>query len=89
MRIVDFRPLPDEPGFREALLELADEVLPGNLERARPTAPAPVAVGFADGLSDAELNTQATQVKDDLERALGAAFAVEYSFSGVAPAPPG
>lgn len=88
MRIVDFRPFPDEPGFREALLELADEVLPGDLERARPTAPAPVAVGFADDLTDAQLSAEATQVKHDLERALGEAFSVEFSVSGAAPAAP-
>lgn len=82
MRIVDFRPFPDEPGFREALLELADEVLSGDVERARPTAPATVAVGFDDDLTDDQLRTQAGQVKDDLERALGEAFAVEFSISG-------
>lgn len=81
MRIVDFRPFPDEPGFREALLELADEVLSGDLERARPTAPASVAVGFSDDLTEAELSAHATHVRDELERALGEAFAVEFSIS--------
>lgn len=82
MRIVDFWPLPDEPGFREALLELADEVLPGNLHRASPTAPAPVAVEFSDDLTDEELREQATQVKDELEAALGEAFSVGFAISG-------
>lgn len=82
MRIVDFWPLPDEPGFREALLELADEVLPGDLQRATPTAvAASVAVGFADDLTEDELRAQATHVKDELEAALGEAFAVGFSIS--------
>ncbi|MBJ7471738.1 MAG: hypothetical protein JHD16_10575 [Solirubrobacteraceae bacterium] len=82
MRIVDFRPFPDEPGFREALLELADEVLPGNLQRTVPTsAEAPVAIGLSSGLTEDELRAQAGLVKDDLEGALGAAFAVEFSIS--------
>lgn len=82
MRIVDFWPLPDEPGFREALMDLADEVLPGDLQRVHPTAPAPVAVEFGDELSDDELRAQATHLKDELEAALGEAFAVGFAISG-------
>lgn len=81
MSIVDFWPLPDEPGFREALLELADEVLSGSLHRVPPTAPAPVAVEFSDDLTDDELRAQATQVKDELEAALGEAFSVGFAIS--------
>ncbi len=81
MRIVDFRPFPDEPGFREALLELADEVLPGNLQRTPPSASDPLAVRFASDLSDDDLRAQAGHVKDELEDALGAAFAIEFSIS--------
>lgn len=88
MRIVDFWPLPDEPGFREALLELADDVLPGTVQRATPTAvAAPLAVGLDDALTEAELRAEATRLKADLEAALGEAFAVEFSISDDA-APP-
>lgn len=81
MRIVDFWPLPDEPGFREALLDLAAEVLPGDLQRASPTAAAPVSIGLGDDLTDEELRAQATQYKDDLEAALGQAFEVGFAIS--------